>query len=187
MSLKDAQLPALMGLEQPCSLQKRHVASCSYEQTVNNTWGIVLCGSIRWFLSWTVLTPCDLDALQRSLQHHGFPKKQLENSKSPNQTTQRLGLKQSNRIEIFCWSYQSWCCRDAQNSSNSWSSHVHPFHCVPTIWLSQLWRRFCTAARCRERLLTKPWCRGIRWEPHCSRCSICLLQLRAPSTRLEKT
>ena len=76
---------------------------------------------------------------------------------------------------------------DAQNSSNSWSNHVHPFHCVPTIWLSQLWRRFCTAARCRERLLTKPWCRGIRWEPHCSRCSICLLQLRAPSTRLEKT
>jgi len=100
--------------EQPCSLQKIHVASCSYEQTVSNTWGIVLCGSIRWFLSWTVLTPCDLDAWQRSLRHHGFPKKQLENSESPNQTTQRLGLKQSNRITIFCWSYQAGCSKFIQ-------------------------------------------------------------------------
>ena len=31
----------------------------------------------------------------------------LENLESPNQTTQRLVLKQSNRITIFCWSYQS--------------------------------------------------------------------------------
>ena len=38
LGMKDAQLPALMGLEQPCSLQKIHVTSCSHEQTVNDTW-----------------------------------------------------------------------------------------------------------------------------------------------------
>lgn len=191
LGMKDAQLPALLGLEQPCSLQKIHVSSCSYEQPVNNTWGIVLCGSIWWWLG------C-FATLGHSHSTMGFLRNNLKIRSPPIKPPTDWGWNKAIASQFSVGHINL----DAQNSSNSWSNHVkftlfivyplcdvhnldHIASCSRGVSVQRtagrdFWQRLDVGVVVESPI-------AVEENAYATMQHQRLLQLRAPSTTLEKT